>query len=329
MFKKLNTLLIILAVLLITLFVSINAIYLSTDSQAVVVSNASVINPKDIIKNDNYSIFDDVEDADSTPTLTPTKVVKDKFNTDAKNLIEKYEKSGADVIEVYVHDLNQDVKFQYNDEQKLTSASLYKLFVLWQVQEDIGSGRIKDDTKLTLTAKEDASAEDGFKLTDIGSQITVAYAKEKMIINSNNTAALMLAHNVGWSNIQKTLIKYGYKDTFVQPTPITTAADVSKFYEDLLNKKLSSTLKPEDYDSMINLLKRQKIRTNLSSTTPKDAVFAHKTGNLADLVHDAGIVFMPDGNKVIITIMTKGNLSNDYKFLKDFGNLVWNDFVEK
>ena len=60
---------------------------------------------------------------------------------------------------------------------------------------------------------------------------------------------------------------------------------------------------------MLNILKKQQVRGRLDLYLPEEVVIAHKTGDLDNLEHDGGIVFLPD-REYIICVLTNEVVSN-------------------
>ena len=56
---------------------------------------------------------------------------------------------------------------------------------------------------------------------------------------------------------------------------------------------------------MLELLKRQRVSDRLSIGLPEGTVMAHKTGNLANEAHDAGVIWTPFGPRIVV-VLTSG-----------------------
>src|SRR5436305_255311 len=87
----------------------------------------------------------------------------------------------------------------------------------------------------------------------------------------------------------------------------------------------SPRLTPDDYSLMLELLKEQEVNTKLSTGFPDGTIFAHKTGDLTGAHHDAGVVFLPDGRTVSVTVMTAGDYDASVQFQHDLAALLWQD----
>lgn len=218
-----------------------------------------------------------------------------------------------------------DTLLELNPDHRFVSGSLYKLFVLWQTQVAIRAGRLSDDTKLVLDATTDDSAEDGYALGDYGDTITVAAARRLMIVESNNTAAWLLAQRLGWAEIQRTLRANGFPLSEMSPETLTTPREVTRFFAGVLGRDLDPALQASDYALMLDLLKAQEINTMLPQGWPDGTVFAHKTGTLDGVTHDAGVLLLPDGRAIYVTVMTEGDYDASLAFMREAAQLIWAD----
>ena len=56
---------------------------------------------------------------------------------------------------------------------------------------------------------------------------------------------------------------------------------------------------------MINILLQQRFNDIIPAGLPADVKVAHKTGFITHVHHDSGIVFLPDGRKYVLVLMSK------------------------
>ncbi|HYI16669.1 MAG TPA: serine hydrolase [Thermomicrobiales bacterium] len=80
---------------------------------------------------------------------------------------------------------------------------------------------------------------------------------------------------------------------------VTTAADIAALYVMLINGQVIS--EPVSHEMLV-LLEDQQINDRLPAYLPAGTVVAHKTGNLDGLVHDAGVIFAPNGPIVVVVL---------------------------
>ena len=207
------------------------------------------------------------------------------------------------------------------DEGRLfKTASLYKLWVMGTAFEQIKNGQLHESDLIsgdlgTLNAKlhiastsadsqsptgdpptETENDSEAKKNTRSKVAFTVKNAMEKMITISDNYSALTLTDRVNLANIQFFLDKNGFIDSKVGSNgkdPVTSPYDIALF----LKKIYDGELIDHTYsDKMLTLLKQQKLNHKLPKYLPEGVLVAHKTGELDEVTHDAGIVFTPSGD---------------------------------
>ena len=83
---------------------------------------------------------------------------------------------------------------------------------------------------------------------------------------------------------------------------VVTAYDLMLIYEDLIENKFSSE---SSTNEMLNILLQQKHNSRIPAKLPPDVKVAHKTGSITGVGHDSGIVFLPDGRKYVLVLLSK------------------------
>lgn len=257
----------------------------------------------------------------ATPTLPP-----DLFR-DAATLVAEYEALQGSrvglVISVGETSGISDLVLVHADSL-FPSASLYKLFVLWAVQVEIHAGRLTDTTALVLTPETDDSVEDGYRLGNYGDTITVAEARRLMIAESNNTAAWLLVEAVGgWAAVERPLRANQFALTETSPDLLTTPREVARFFEGVVTHNLDPVLTLADYELMLDLLRDRSASAYLLSGFPNGTTFAHKTGNLEGVLHDAGALQLRDGRTIYLVVLTEGDYEASRTFMAEIARLVW------
>ena len=184
-----------------------------------------------------------------------------------------------------------------NESRIFTSASLYKLFLTYAILEQVDAG---------VLSLQDQMA-DGATIDDyLTSTITV----------SANEPAKELAHLIGWENIETFIHEQGFVSTSFNPyleydgiyyngDLETTPAEVAFLLERLLEGELLSEANTKYF---LGLLGNQQPVYALNTGLSSDVTFAHKTGLLDDVSHDAGILSM-DGQNYIVAVLTDGWLN--------------------
>ncbi len=179
----------------------------------------------------------------------------------------------------------------FNQEYSFTSASLYKLFVAKAIYQRVAGGQLTYGSASGVPGR------------------NVDVCLSLMITISDNGCAEALAAKVGW---MPGLDAEGYAGTDLTKIPKrTVAADVALLLERLYKNEL---LGPDETARFITLLKGQKVNNRLPVGLPNGTVIAHKTGDLGNYLHDAGIIWGPTGPYLVVAMSQGAHFS-------DFGEL--------
>lgn len=201
---------------------------------------------------------------------------------------------------IAVKNLKTGESYYSNEHHKFQSASLYKVWIMAVVYEQIQAGTLSLDDTLSgdvveLNQKFNIATEDA-ELKEGAVNFTVREALEQMITNSHNYASLLLSARIRLSNVKKFLTENNLLDSSIGEPPATTASDIAVFFEKLYNGDLADE---EHTAEMITLLKRQNLNNVLPKYIPQGVEIAHKTGQLFSVAHDAGIVYSQKGDYII------------------------------
>jgi len=82
----------------------------------------------------------------------------------------------------------------------------------------------------------------------------------------------------------------------------TTAKDLGIIFEHIAK---GTAVNPEKDSLMIEVLKDQFYRDVIPARLPDDVVIANKTGFITGVIHDSGIVYLPDGQSYILIFLSK------------------------
>ena len=201
---------------------------------------------------------------------------------------------------VAIKNLKTGEVYLRNEDRQYEAASLYKLWVMLTVYEQIERGVLSEDQELTAKAEElndkfDIATESA-EMKEGEIKMTVRQATNQMITISHNYAALLLASKVRLSNVKIQMDKYGLLSSSLNP-PRTTASDILAFYEKLYKKELVDA---ERSQQMIDLLKKQELNDRIPRYLPDSVAVGHKTGEIGPFKHDGGIVFTENGDYIIV-----------------------------
>ncbi len=201
---------------------------------------------------------------------------------------------------VVIRNLKTGAHYNYNEAEVYSSASLYKLWTMATVFQQIKDGKLTLDkpisAEIAMLNKAFDLGEDA-ELSEGTISNTVEGAVEQMITISHNYSAILLTYVIKNSSVRQFLLSYHLTDSKTGAPPTTTADDIADYYEMLYKGELIS----KDFSNqMIEILKRQKLNDRIPKYLPTDTSIAHKTGELGGVKHDAGIVFSKKGDYVIV-----------------------------
>lgn len=234
-----------------------------------------------------------------------TEIIKPKSHL--AKIVESNLKDTQGIYAVVIKNLKNGESFSLNENTQFTAASLYKLWVLGAVYEKINEGTIiENQDPFSISREKINEIQESESTEDLAENVSlsVADALEKMIVVSDNDAAILLYTNIGNDQIVNFLKKYSFNSSQFSSPPTTTAKDIADFYE----KLYKGTIVNRQYsDKMLELLFKQRLNDRIPKYLPQEARVAHKTGELDTFKHDAGIVETPSGDYIIVVLTDTPN----------------------
>ncbi|MGA9407048.1 MAG: serine hydrolase [Bacteroidota bacterium] len=170
---------------------------------------------------------------------------------------------------------------------------------------------IVDGSKYSLAISSDS--DDGL-YSRIGKKEQIRVLVFHMITVSSNLAANLLIQKVGTKNIQRTMKALGVGDIHVLrcveddkafltgKNNTVTAKSLAMLYIQLARK---SILSRKASGEMLDILLEQKFRNMIPAKLPASLNIAHKTGSSPGVQHDSGIIYLPDGRKYVLVVLSK------------------------
>jgi beta-lactamase class A len=203
----------------------------------------------------------------------------------------------------------------HNEHVRLPSASLIKLPILACFWETVETGHLDPDERPTLSAEALRVEGTGvLKALGPGLQPTWSDLATLMITVSDNVATNLLIDRLGMDTIQAWIDKAGLAATRIERRMMdsaamsagrgnwTSAADMDA----LLSAVVAGTcVSGEASRRMRQVLEAQQIQDRLPRRLGDGVRVANKTGNFANVIHDAGIVTWPGGT-LVIAVLTQG-----------------------
>lgn len=240
---------------------------------------------------------------------------------------------------IVIKNLKTGESYISNEHRVFDAASLYKLWVMAVVYQQIQSGKLMPDQVLSediaVLNKDFSIDPDKAELTDGVVTLTVDSALVQMITISHNYAALLLAKQVRLAKIEAFLKENGFKESKVGTSgalPKVTPFDIALFLEKLYKGELADQ---EHSQKMIELLKNQKISDGLPNylpdeqSTERSVAVAHKTGDIEGFKHDAGIVFTGKGDYIIVIMSESASPTGAQERIAILSKAVYEYFDKK
>lgn len=229
--------------------------------------------------------------------------INQRVDNSLKNSVYNALKGARGTYGIVVKNLKTGEDYSINTHKVYEPGSLYKIWVMATAFDQIQNGILKTDEKLS----EDVNvlnntfniASKTAEMTEGIITLTVNQALEQMITISHNYAALLLMERIKHSSVKSFLAKNGFNESSLGEPPHVTPYDIALFFEKLYKGELANK---EYTNRMLNLLKKQKLNDKLPKHLPKDTIIAHKTGEINFFTHDAGIVFLDEGDYVIVVL---------------------------
>lgn len=273
-----------------------------------------------------YTVFSNIKKTNVVTTVKPRP-------TEILTLKEAVESALTDTEGTYgivVKNLQTGQSYYYNQHKSFEVASLYKIWVLATAFEQIKKGRLQENEVLSqeisiLNEKFHISSESA-EMTEGQITLTVKEAMEKMIIISHNYAALLLSERVKLSTVRAFLQEHEFNESALGEPPKTTPYDIALFFEKLYKGELTNQ---EHTDKMLDILKRQTLNNKLPKDLPQDAIVAHKTGEIGYFSHDAGIVYTPKSNYIIVVLSESVLPSQADERIASISRVVYDYFTKR
>ncbi|HLZ48147.1 MAG TPA: serine hydrolase [Candidatus Limnocylindria bacterium] len=228
---------------------------------------------------------------------------------------------------VYVADpLKPTPLYTHDADVSFIAASLYKLGILAHVETLVDAGTLKYTDTIEIQP-EDITEDGSYELT--GTVMTIDAALEAMITVSDNGSALELWRSLGPDKINATLQKLGLTGLHIATDDnddnTATARAIGLYFTLLAQRKLVSAAAS---DRMLARLERNQINDRLPAELPAGTIVAHKTGNLGFVTHDAGIIYTPEGPRVVVGLTANTDEEEAVHFIGGLGALVYSAVLE-
>jgi len=228
-------------------------------------------------------------------------------------------------------DLQNGKTLYINEHEIFHAASAMKTAVLIEACRQAAEGKfsitdsvtifntfrsIADTSHFSLNAADDS--ETGL-YQQVGAKTSLYDLLCLMITRSSNLATNIVIEKLGAENVTNTLRNMGAHDIKVLRgvedgkafekglNNVVSAYDLALLFEQMAMGKVVSENASR---AMIKILLDQQFNDIIPAKLPAEVKVAHKTGFITGIHHDSGIVFLPNGRKYVLVLLSK-NLADD------------------
>ncbi len=247
-----------------------------------------------------------------TEAFVPPPILSGPFHDLALQGVLEQNLPAAGTVGLYVKHLSTGASASVNGDRVMPAASLYKLPIMTEVIRQVRLQRLSLDQQMTVNRAHWVPGS-GVLQARVGESLPVRELLQLLIQQSDNIAAMMLLDLTGLNNVNLTMQGMGlrqtrlldYRTPGVLSTPIgpyqTTAGDMGLLMDTIAGGKL---VDPTGSEEALKLLEAKQASELLADGLPWWAKVAHKWGEIPGARHEAGIVFTPRGQYVVI-VMTE------------------------
>lgn len=274
-----------------------------------------------------------------------------KLNDLRKAIDSSFQSVVGDFALAFINVSDKKEELLINPHEEFHAASTMKTPVMIEVFRQAEKGRFSLDDSL-IVRNEFKSILDGSKFSldidrDGGEQLYDFMGQKRsirdlvtdMIIYSSNLATNIIIEEVDAKKVNATMLKLGAKDIDVLRgvedmkayeaglSNSTTAYDLMIIMQHLAE---GEAVNPEADREMIEILKQQKHREIIPALLPENIEVANKTGVITGVHHDSGIIFLPDGRKYVLVILSKNmeDMEQGTQMMAQVSRMIYDSVVQ-
>ncbi len=238
--------------------------------------------------------------------------------------------AGAGAASVAFYDYATDTSWSYRGARWYHAASTIKVAVLVGLFAAVEEGRFRLDDRLHVRNRffsaHDGSAYSVGSARDSNSEVHASVGKlmriralaEHMIATSSNLATNLLLDLVGAGETQAALKELG-----ISGIDLVRGVEDDAAFEAGINNRVTAegltrlfrliedrqTFSKGAAEAMLDILHKQEFSSGIPAGIPEsvrnETQFAHKTGDISTVNHDAGLVYLPDRPPYVVAILTE------------------------
>ncbi|MBD2751675.1 serine hydrolase [Spirosoma validum] len=195
---------------------------------------------------------------------------------------------------------NGNVTFSHRADERVPSASVIKLPIMLELMERVKAGSLNLDEIYVLKPSDKVGGSGILQTYADQSRLSYRELLRLMLVESDNTATNILIHRLGRDTINQRMRTIGLKQSQLNRIMMdtlavkqgrdnyVTAGEMGAVLEKIYRHQVAA---PKLCDEMITVLKQVPGNLTMCRLLPKDIAVAHKTGLLAYVRGDTGIIY--------------------------------------
>ena len=244
-----------------------------------------------------------------------------------REILDVYSREPQGSFAVAFEDLSTGDRLLLNEHTSYHAASTMKTPVLIETFRQVAAHRLALTDSLLIhtdfVSIADSSRYELDSMTDserdlyrqAGKRLPLRELLYRMITQSSNLSTNLVIETVGAKNVLATMRQLGAMDIQVLRgvedqkafdkgmNNTTTAYDLLLIFDRIATGK---AVDPAACSAMIDMLKAQHFKEVIGGKLPEGVQVASKSGWIDGICHDSGIVFLPDGRKYVLVLLSKG-----------------------
>lgn len=221
-----------------------------------------------------------------------------------------------------------------DSQRAYAAASMIKIPILVSLMVAVDKKEVSPDQKLSVRADLVTGGSGNLQWSPVGTKFSVKDVARLMIVISDNTATNMLIDVLGGKErLNEQYASWGLKTTRInnlladlKGTNKTSPYELAYLMGRIDQGELIS---PAQRKWMYQILEKTRTRTLLPQGLPPGAKICHKTGDIASMVGDAGIVTAADGTKYFVAVQVE-RPSNDRRaneLIRNLSKMIYQQFT--
>lgn len=226
---------------------------------------------------------------------------------------------------MYFEYLPSGISIGINEKTPFVAASLLKVPIIMGAYKYIESGKLQEDTILTLQDKHLDPSFGSLWKKGVGARISVSDAIKITLQQSDNTSNAVLFDNIPSQTLDDVFNYLDIPNEIDGKTPVVTPKNYSSILRSLY---LSTYLSPEYSHKLLKQLTDTPFADKLRAGVPNDVVVAHKIGvhestnSETSIFTDCGIVFAPK-RPYILCMMMRNTEENTRIHMSEISRIIY------